>query len=39
MKYATNARILLTNNNLFEYAIIKCARFKGNDIGEFIDQK
>ena len=39
MKYATNALILLTHNNLFEYARIKCARFKGNDIGEFIDQK
>jgi|LGOV01.1.fsa_nt_gb ATP-dependent DNA helicase RecG len=23
----------------FEYSRIKCARFKGNDVGEFIDQK
>lgn len=39
MKYATKALILLTDNNLFDYARIKCVRFKGNDIGEFIDQK
>lgn len=39
IKYATKALILLTDSNLFDYARIKCARFKGNDIGEFIDQK
>lgn len=39
IKYPTNAALLLTDSNYFEYARIKCARFKGNDIGEFIDQK
>nr|WP_278245932.1 ATP-binding protein [Clostridium sp. DL-VIII] len=39
IKYATKALILLTDNNIFDYARIKCARFKGNDIEEFIDQK
>jgi ATP-dependent DNA helicase RecG len=39
-KYPTRGAVLLSsNNNIFEYARIKCARFKGNDIGEFIDQK
>lgn len=33
------ALILLTDNNLFNYARIKCARFKGKDTYEFIDQK
>lgn len=38
--YPTNGLILLSaNETFFEYARIKCARFKGNDIGEFIDQK
>ncbi|MBF8984093.1 putative DNA binding domain-containing protein [Lutibacter sp. B2] len=38
--YSTRAMaILLGNKELFEYARIKCARFKGNDVGEFIDQK
>ena len=39
IKYATRALILLTDNNLFNYARVKCARFKGNDTYEFIDQK
>lgn len=30
---------MLTDNNLFNYARIKCARFKGKDTYEFIDQK
>jgi ATP-dependent DNA helicase RecG len=39
-KYPTRAAVLLSgNNSIFEYARIRCARFKGNDIGEFIDQK
>lgn len=38
-KYCTKALILLTDNKFFEYAKVRCARFKGNDIGEFIDQK
>ncbi|MCT4617859.1 MAG: helix-turn-helix domain-containing protein [Marinisporobacter sp.] len=38
--YPTRAiAILLGDKELFEYARIKCARFKGNDVGEFIDQK
>lgn len=38
--YPTNGLVLLSSNeSFFEYARIKCARFKGNDIGEFIDQK
>lgn len=39
IKYATRALILLTDSNLFNYARIKCARFKGKDTYEFIDQK
>ncbi len=39
IKYYTKALVLLTHNKVFDYARIKCARFKGNDIGEFIDQK
>lgn len=39
IKYPTYALMLLTNSNYFEYAKIKCARFKGIDVGEFIDQK
>jgi ATP-dependent DNA helicase RecG len=39
IKYATRALILLTDSNLFSYARIKCARFKGKDTYEFIDQK
>lgn len=39
IKYATRALILLTDNNLFNYARVKCARFKGKDTYEFIDQK
>lgn len=39
IKHVTKALILLTNNNLFDYARIKCARFKGKHMGEFIDQK
>lgn len=39
-RYPTNALILLSSDdNFLENARIKCARFKGNDIGEFIDQK
>ncbi|MCE5221527.1 MAG: hypothetical protein LLF98_09765 [Clostridium sp.] len=29
----------MTNNSLHDYARIKCARFKGKDTYEFIDQK
>jgi ATP-dependent DNA helicase RecG len=39
IKRPTNAAMLLTDSNYFEYARVKCARFKGNDVGEFIDQK
>lgn len=39
IKYATRALILLTDSSLFNYARIKCARFKGKDTYEFIDQK
>lgn len=39
IKYYIKALVLLTHNKIFHYARIKCARFKGNDIGEFIDQK
>lgn len=36
----TKAIILLADkSNYYEYARIKCARFKGKDIEEFIDQK
>lgn len=35
----TNGLVLLSTNNYFDQAIIKCARFKGNTINEFIDQK
>lgn len=38
-KYCTKALILLTDNKLFDYARIKCARFKGTHTSEFIDQK
>lgn len=38
--HPTKALVLLADkNNYFEYSRIKCARFKGKDIGEFIDQK
>jgi ATP-dependent DNA helicase RecG len=38
--YPTNALVLLSSNeSFFEYARVKCARFKENDVGEFIDQK
>lgn len=37
--YPTKAGMLLLGNGYFEFARIKCARFKGNDVGEFIDQK
>ncbi len=38
--YPTIGGLLLAGNeDYFEYARIKCARFKGNDVGEFIDQK
>lgn len=38
--YPTVGRILLAGKDDFmEYARIKCARFKGNDVNEFIDQK
>jgi ATP-dependent DNA helicase RecG len=38
--YPTIGGLLLAGKeNYFEYARIKCARFKGNDVGEFIDQK
>lgn len=38
--YPTNGLVLLSSNiTFFEYARIKCARFKGNDTHEFIDQK
>ena len=39
ISYPTNATMLLTDNDYFEYARVKCARFKGTDVGEFIDQK
>lgn len=40
IKYATNALILLANqNNYYDYSRIKCAKFKGNNVNEFIDQK
>lgn len=39
IRYPTYALMLLTNSKYFEYARIKCARFKGDDVGEFIDQK
>lgn len=35
----SKAAMLLTGSRYFEFARIKCARFKGNDVGEFIDQK
>ena len=38
--YPTRAGILLAGRgDLFEYARIKCAMFKGTDMNEFIDQK
>jgi ATP-dependent DNA helicase RecG len=38
--YPTIGGLLLAGKeDYFEYARIKCARFKGNDVGEFIDQK
>ena len=40
VEYPTRAAALLADKyNYHEFARIKCARFKGNDIGEFIDQK
>ncbi len=42
-KFPTNALILLSDDELrkklFPYAKIECARFKGTDPGNFIDQK
>lgn len=38
-KHSTRALILLTDNKFFDYARIKCARFKGTDTSEFMDQK
>ena len=38
-EYPTNAALLLSDSEYFEFARVKCARFKGNDVGEFIDQK
>lgn len=39
-KYPTRALALLASrSNIFEFARIKCARFKGLDTEEFIDQK
>ena len=39
-KYPTKALgLLAAKNNIFEFARIKCARFKGYDTEEFIDQK
>ncbi len=42
-KFPTNALVLLSNdslrNQLFPYAKIECARFKGTVPGDFIDQK
>ncbi|MCH5138951.1 hypothetical protein JMF89_17435, partial [Clostridiaceae bacterium UIB06] len=38
-KHCTKALILLTDNKFLDYARIKCARFKGTDTSEFIDQK
>ncbi|WP_341876627.1 ATP-binding protein [Defluviitalea saccharophila] len=38
--YPTRAAILLSDeSNFFEYAKIKCARFKGTTVEEFIDSK
>lgn len=38
--YPTRAAVLLADkHNYFEFARIKCARFKRLDVGEFIDQK
>ncbi len=38
--YPTRGFMLLLGNNIdFEFARIKCARFKGDDVEEFIDQK
>lgn len=38
--YVTKGLILLSSNTeVLEYARIKCARFKGIDVAEFIDQK
>jgi ATP-dependent DNA helicase RecG len=39
INYPTNAAILLSDSEYFEFARVKCARFKGTDVGEFIDQK
>ena len=36
----TNGYVLFTDSNrYFEYVLIKCARFKGNDMSRFIDRK
>jgi predicted HTH transcriptional regulator len=43
ISYPTNAFVLLSEDEikkkLFPYAKIECARFKGNEPGNFIDQK
>lgn len=40
IKYATNALIFLADkNNYYDYSRIKCAKFKGDNVNEFIDQK